>query len=344
LKYDATPPSVTAAPSRAANANGWYNQPFSVNFSGTDATSGVASCSAAASYSGPDTASSQLTGTCTDQAGNTGSASFPFHYDATPPTATATPSRQPDANGWYNHPFSVSFSGSDGGSGIASCTATESYSGPDVASGQVSGSCVDKAGNASAAAFPFRYDSKPPTLTDVAAAIGNGTVTLSWKDSADTASVTVLRSPGRGGAESTAVYQGKSTSFRDTGLRMGDTYRYTVTAADQAGNVAQVATSAAMLALYAPAPGQSVKTGATLAWIPAKSASYYNVQLFLTGKKVLSTWPATPRFRLPGSWTFAGKHHRLKRGKYTWYVWPGLGARSKARYGKLLGGSTFTVR
>jgi hypothetical protein len=241
-------------------------------------------------------------------------------------------------------PFSVSYSGTDGGSGIDSCTATQSYTGPDVASGQVSGSCVDKAGNSAAATFPFRYDSSPPTLGKVAVAIGNGTVTLSWRDSADTTSVIVLRSPGRGGATSTAVYHGKSTSFRDTGLKMGETYRYTVTASDDAGNVAQAATTAAMLALYSPAPGERVSAGATLAWIPAKSASYYNLQLFRNGKKVLSRWPATPRFRLPGSWAFAGKHFKLRPGKYTWYVWPGLGPRSKALYGKLLGGSTFTVR
>jgi hypothetical protein len=343
LKYDATPPSVSASPSRAPNANGWYNQPFSVDFSGTDATSGVASCSGTASYAGPD-ASGQLTGSCTDQAGNTGSTSFPFHYDATPPSVTATPSRKPDANGWYNHPFSVSYSGSDGGSGIDSCTAAQSYSGPGVTSGQLSGSCVDKAGNSAAATFAFRYDSTPPALTNVAASIGNRTVTLSWRDSADTTSVTVVRSPGRGKAKSTAVYHGKSTSFRDTGLKMGDRYRYTVTATDDAGNVAQVVKTAAMLALYSPAPGQRVSAGAPMAWIAAKSASYYNIQLFRNGKKVLSKWPATPRFKLPGSWTFAGKHYKLQRGKYTWYVWPGLGARSKAHYGKLLGGSTFTVR
>jgi hypothetical protein len=344
LKYDSTAPGVSATTSRSPNANGWYNQPFSVAFAGTDATSGVASCSTAASYSGPDTASGQASGTCTDQAGNTGTASFAFHYDATPPTVTATPSRKPDSDGWYNHPFSVAYSGGDDGSGIDSCTATQTYSGPQASSGQESGSCSDKAGNSASASFPFHYDSTPPTLTKVAAAIGDGTVTLSWRESADTANVIVTRTPGRGKAKSSAVYHGKASSFRDTGLKMGSKYRYTVSASDAAGNVAQVATTAAMLALFSPVPGQRVKAGATLAWIPAKSASYYNIQLFRKGKKVLSTWPKGPRFKLPRSWMFEGKHHKLQRGKYTWYVWPGLGARTKAHYGKLLGGSTFTVR
>ena len=40
------------------------------------------------------------------------------------------PDRGPDANGWYNHGLNVGFSGSDGVSGISSCS-SGSYSGPD---------------------------------------------------------------------------------------------------------------------------------------------------------------------------------------------------------------------
>ena len=97
-------------------------------------------------------------------------------------------------------------------------------------------------------------------------------------------------------------------------------------------------------ALYAPAAGAHIRAGATLRWTAIPGATYYNLQLFRNGRKVLSTWPAGAQFRLPRSWTFNGRHYTLERGSYRWYVWPGLGARSKARYGKLLGGSTFTVR
>ena len=81
-----------------------------------------------------------------------------------------------------------------------------------------------------------------------------------------------------------------------------------------------------------------------LAWTASAGASYYNVQLFRNGAKVLSTWPVRAQFKLPRAWTFAGRHYQLQRGSYKWYVWPGIGPRAKARYGKLLGGSTFTVR
>jgi hypothetical protein len=85
LKIDKTLPAARGAASRAPDANGWYNHPLTVAFSGSDATSGVASCSSAG-YSGPDNSAAAVAGTCTDYAGNTGRASFPFKYDATPPT------------------------------------------------------------------------------------------------------------------------------------------------------------------------------------------------------------------------------------------------------------------
>ncbi len=66
---------------------------MSVAFAGTDATSGVQSCTSAG-YGGPDAAGVVLGGSCQDVAGNVGAAYFPLNYDATPPGApqvTATP-------------------------------------------------------------------------------------------------------------------------------------------------------------------------------------------------------------------------------------------------------------
>lgn len=74
--------------------------------------------------------------------------------------------------------------------------------------------------------------------------------------------------------------------------------------------------------------------GTMLRWRPVASATYYNVQLWLRGKKVLTTWPSGPSLRLP----------RLKPGPYTWFVWPGRGPRALHKYGPLLGKSTFIVR
>ena len=89
IGVDRTPPVITGAvPSRPLNTAGWINGPFDVQFTGTDATSGLAACTA--TYAGPTTASGSLTRACADQAGNVGAPfTFDFKYDATPPNLSA---------------------------------------------------------------------------------------------------------------------------------------------------------------------------------------------------------------------------------------------------------------
>jgi hypothetical protein len=169
LRYDASGPQVTTTPARAANANGWYNAPLAVGFAGADPVSGVASCDANKTYSGPDSAAATVVGTCRDNAGNTGAGLFPLKYDVTAPQTSATPSRQPGPGGWYNAPLSVTFVGTDATSGIGGCDAARSYSGPDTAAVSLSGTCRDRAGNQSAAgAFDFKYDATAPQVTTAA--------------------------------------------------------------------------------------------------------------------------------------------------------------------------------
>ena len=64
---------------------GWYTKPVAVTFSGADALSGLADCTAAKTYGGPDNGSASVKGTCSDNAGNTTTASAPLKYDATAP-------------------------------------------------------------------------------------------------------------------------------------------------------------------------------------------------------------------------------------------------------------------
>jgi hypothetical protein len=170
LQYDATGPTVTATPARAPDLNGWYNHALAVSFGGGDATSGLDSCVAAQTYAGPDDVGASVTGSCRDRAGNTTARSFALKYDATGPQVTATPARGPDANGWYDHTVSVGFSGSDGVSGVSTCSAPQSYSGPDAASASIVGTCSDVAGNVGAGSVALKYDSTPPSVTGAAPA------------------------------------------------------------------------------------------------------------------------------------------------------------------------------
>jgi hypothetical protein len=334
FQYDATPPSVSPAPARAADSNGWYNHGVDVAFQGSDSVSGVDSCTSG-SYAGPDNASASVSGTCSDKAGNTGGATFALHYDATPPTvSSATPDRGPDADGWYNHTLSVAFTGTDATSGIASCDSS-SYAKPDSAKASVSGRCRDNAGNVSdPGGFSFKFDSTPPKLTKLALNAQSGSVAMSWTASADITRMTITRN--RSGAPApVTLYDGKRiSSFTDKKAENDRHYVYAVTAFDDAGNADTVkSTGTPSTPLLAPRRSAKVTAGTRLRWRPVASATYYNVQLWLRGKKVLTTWPAGPSMRLP----------HLKPGAYTWFVWPGRGPRALHRYGPLLGKSTFVV-
>jgi hypothetical protein len=340
LKYDSTGPSVSANPGRGPDANGWYNHPVSVSFSGTDATSGVDSCTSA-SYSGPDTSGATLSGTCTDKAGNSASASYSVQYDGTEPSVTLALARPPDANGWYNHPVAATANGSDAGSGIDSCNAG-SYDGAATDNASLTGSCTDKAGNSASASIAFKYDATPPSVSQVVANSGNGTVSLHWTIS-DNSSVTVVRTAEKRGAAPRTVYHGTGETFTDTKLTNGLRYHYAISVVDEAGNPAKADATAVPLALSTPGNGKKLHIPPRLSWAKVAGASYYNVQLFNAGKKILSAWPLSTSLKVPRSWTFAGKKHRLVAGTYRWYVWPGYGPRKASKYGKLLGGSVFVM-
>jgi hypothetical protein len=344
FKIDTDAPTVTSsAMSREPDKNGWFNHPFTATFAGSDATSGIASCSSA-SYEGPDSASGSVSGTCRDNAGNvSASTSFPVKYDATPPTASGAAARAPDGNGWFNHAVAVTFTGTDATSGIDSCSGASKYAGPDSSGVTLKGSCVDQAGNEAPASLALKYDSTAPSLNHVAVEVGDRAAMLTWKQPPDTKKVEVVRSPGRRGSRPSPVYTGDGARFRDSGLKPGVAYRYTLTSLDEAGNRSVTRTRVQLRTLYAPAPGTKAHAGSVLRWVAAKGATYYNVQLFRNGQKVMSVWPLGPTLKVPRAWSFNGHRHRLVRGMYRWYVWPGIGARAKAKYGRLLGGSFFRV-
>src|SRR5207245_7988972 len=99
--------------------------------------------------------------------------------------------------------------------------------------------------------------------------------------------------------------------------------------------------------LTQPQDGASLTLPPLLAWQPVASADYYNVQLWAlvpSGPvKIFSIWPTTTRLQLTKSWVYRGKQHQLAKGRYRWYVWPGIGPIRRARYGALIGSNTFVI-
>jgi hypothetical protein len=97
IRIDRTPPSAVPSADRVADTGGFYNHALTAAWSGTDATSGIASCTSTP-YSGPDGTGISLTGTCKDKAGNVSApVPFVFNYDATPPALTSVTAIADDA-------------------------------------------------------------------------------------------------------------------------------------------------------------------------------------------------------------------------------------------------------
>ena len=130
-----------------------------------------------------------------------------------------------------------------------------------------------------------------------------------------------LRSPGINGAKSTIVYRGNGAAFVDKTVKAGIRYRYEISVADLAGNVttkavmAEAAGAKKSTALLAPATGSVVKAPPLLRWKAVKGATFYNVQLYRNGRKLLSTWPGAAKLKLARTWTYGGKRYRLATGR-----------------------------
>jgi hypothetical protein len=142
------------------------------------------------------------------------------------------------------------------------------------------------------------------------------------------------------------VYTGTASRYRDRGLLNGVEYRYLVRAVDAAGNhsagKAAVVTPRVDL-LRSPKDGARLKKAPKLVWKADGEADYYNAQLMLNGAKVLSVWPNRASYSLKKTWKFNGRKYTLRPGVYTWFVWPGYGARSRIDYGPMMGSRTFRI-
>lgn len=182
LNIDLTPPAISPALVPAANSFGWNNTNVTVNFSCTDALSGIASCSPPVSFTS-EGAGQTAQGTATDKAGNSATTTATVNIDKTPPTITASVSPAPDARGIVTLPAggaaTVTFTCSDPLSGVASCPSAIQVSTPGL-NQQVSGAAVDKAGNSASATLTFSVEATPLAVTASASPTANA---AGWNNS-----------------------------------------------------------------------------------------------------------------------------------------------------------------
>jgi len=189
INIDKTKPLITGnrASGSEANTFGWNNNTVTVKFACADSgtvQSGIQTDTlvdvAVATEGLNQTANSS--GDCTDKAGNEAvAASVPvINIDKTAPnTPTLTGAPAANAAGWNKTAVTVATTDNgDAGtvqSGIASCTAPQAFT-TETAGTTANGTCLDKAGNTSAAgALLVKIDMTPPQLTVPSAVAVNAT-------------------------------------------------------------------------------------------------------------------------------------------------------------------------
>jgi hypothetical protein len=177
---------------------------------------------------------------------------------------------------------------------------------------------------------------------------GHRSVLLTWQlpPESDFDELRIVRTLDGRGASGVLVYRGRATSYRDTGLQNDVRYRYVVRTYDRTGNrsggIAAFARPVQDL-LLRPLDGARTAAPPVFTWTRVRAASYYNLQLFRNGRKILSVWPRANRFALTRAWRSEGKAYRLTPGSYRWFVWPGYGVPRQGKYGRALGGRGFVV-
>jgi hypothetical protein len=306
-----------------------------------DATS--TNCLAAVTVPG-DTAGTTQTCWATSLGGTTTAVTGQLKIDATPPTGvTAGFSRGPDYNGWYSHPITISWSGTDATSGVAACSSA-TYQGPANGSATVDGGCTDKAGNSAGYIAQLAYDATPPVLSAVRERSTPTADNLVWSSSSTSDRVVVQRSV-RGLKGSTTVFNGSADKFSDNTIRAGAEYLYTVQSFDEAGNASNVVSISGLpkvLTLKKTPSAPVAAPNPILRWRRVRGAAYYNVQLYRDSKRIYAAWPTLPQADLPTTWKWSGHHFRLTPGRYHWYVWAGFGPRTLARY-HAIGDARFVI-
>jgi hypothetical protein len=178
INIDKTDPTVTATVTpKDANGYGWYNANVTVKFDGSDAGSGIASCTAEAIFSA-EGASQTASGTCTDKAGRTSTAAtVTVSIDRTAPTISGSPTTVANGKGWYKDDVTIDWTCADALSGIVACPGNSVIS-TEGSNRSAEESVSDKAGNsASATVSGINLDKTDPTVTPAVAPAAN---TYGW--------------------------------------------------------------------------------------------------------------------------------------------------------------------
>jgi len=185
LNIDKSLPTISAQLNSPPNANGWHTGEVTVTFICDDAVSGIADCPLPITLA-TEGANQTVSGTATDNAGNSASTSITINVDNNLPTITATLSSLANAAGWHNADVTVTFDCQDTGSGVASCSEPVVVD-TDGAMQMVIGEAIDLSGNVATTSVAINLDKTTPTLAVSRLPL---TGTNGWNDTTVTLSYT----------------------------------------------------------------------------------------------------------------------------------------------------------
>jgi hypothetical protein len=272
IKLDSTPPTIIPSISPAPNSNGWETSPVTVSFTCSDSLSGIATCPSSTLIS-TDGANQTVSGTATDVAGNTATATANVNLEQSGPTISASVSPAANSYGWNNTSVTVTFNCTKGVSTITSCSSPQTVSSQGV--GQViSGTVQDQAGNQATTSVTLNIDETPPAIVQFTAPTQlspgqSGSASLTVSDIAPIASVAYQLNGTAIGSSMTPPYSVSVTA--PSTITSGSTLTLTVVVTDVAGNTAssskgiQVAASGVVVgevlsdATGLPLPGATVQ-------------------------------------------------------------------------------------
>ncbi len=160
LNVDLTLPSITPLISPPAQ-NGLNTTSVTVTFSCTDSLSGVAACPPAVSVTTPGSGQ-VISGTVTDDAGNSANASVTLNVQNAMPSISPVVTPLPNSEGWNNSPVTVMFQ-CQGGVAPIQCPSPKTVS-SDGFKQTVSGTVTDAVGHVATANTTLNIDQTSPLL------------------------------------------------------------------------------------------------------------------------------------------------------------------------------------
>jgi hypothetical protein len=226
VKRDATAPDVTFTRTGAEGTNGWYRGPVALDWTVSDALSGVAATDGCVDRTVSTDGRHTFPCSATDAAGNTATAEAFVDLDATAPVITPAVTGPTKGTEWFTGDVDVAWTVTDPTSGVATTSGCDEVAViADTTGTTYTCSAIDDAGNSDSRSVTVKRDATAPALTLVGGPADGATYDFGDVSAASTCTASDATSGLAGACSVTAG-----------GTAVGSRTQV-ATATDQAGNV-----------------------------------------------------------------------------------------------------------